>query len=54
MPIAMSSDLLTTSKTKGHAQKVTNPSKAIGAVVGKAMGSLKRGRGTIPILVTLQ
>ena len=46
-------DLLASSPTKGHAQKVTNPSKAIGAVIGKALGSLKSGKGKIPVLVTL-
>ncbi|HLG16346.1 MAG TPA: hypothetical protein VJH03_17835 [Blastocatellia bacterium] len=47
-------DLLTTSPTKGHAQKVLDPSKATGAIIGKALGSLKKGKGRIPVLVTLQ
>ena len=47
-------DLLTTSVTKGHAQKVTEHDKAAGAVLGKALGSLKKGKGTIPVLITLQ
>jgi hypothetical protein len=47
-------DLLTTSPTKGHAQKVTDTSKAVGAIVGKALGSLKKGKGKIPIMVALQ
>lgn len=47
-------DLLTTSPTKGHAQKVEDPAKAIGAILGKALGSLKRGRGKIPVLVMMQ
>jgi len=47
-------DLLTTSPTKGHAQKVADPSKAVGAILGKALGSLKKGKGKIPILVMLQ
>jgi len=47
-------DVLTTSPTKGHAQKVLDPSKAAGAVIGKALGSLKKGKGKIPVLVTLQ
>jgi hypothetical protein len=47
-------DLLTTSPTKGHAQKVLEPSQALGAIIGKALGSLKKGKGKIPILVTLQ
>jgi len=47
-------DLLTTSPTKGHAQKVLDPTKATGAIIGKALGSLKNGKGKIPVLVTLQ
>lgn len=47
-------DLLTTSPTKGHAQKVLDPSKAVGAILGKALGSLKKGKGTVPVLVTIQ
>ena len=46
-------DLLTTSPTKGHAQKVTDPGKATGAIIGKALGSLKKGKGKIPVIVTL-
>jgi len=46
-------DLLTTSPTKGHAQKVTDQAKAAGAVLGKALGSLKKGKGTIPVLLSL-
>ncbi len=52
-PIEMG-DLLTTSPTKGHAQKVLEPEKAVGAIIGKALGSLKKGKGKIPILVMLQ
>lgn len=47
-------DLLTTSPTKGHAQKVLDPTKAIGAIIGKALGSLKAGKGKIPVMVLLQ
>jgi hypothetical protein len=47
-------DLLTTSPTKGHAQKVLDPAKATGAIVGKALGSLEKGKGKIPVLVMLQ
>jgi hypothetical protein len=47
-------DLLTTSTTKGHAQKVTDKSKALGAVIGKALMPLKKGKGKIPILVMMQ
>jgi len=47
-------DLLTTSPTKGHAQKVLEPEKATGAIIGKALGSLDIGKGKIPLLVMLQ
>jgi hypothetical protein len=47
-------DLLTTSDTEGHAMKADDPGRAFGAVLGKAMGSLREGRGLVPILVTLQ
>jgi hypothetical protein len=45
-------DLLTTSPTKGHAQKA-DPAKAGGAILGKALGGLKKGKGKIPVLVTM-
>jgi hypothetical protein len=47
-------DLLTTSQTPGHAMRVADPSRGFGAVLGKALRSLKEGRGLIPILVALQ
>jgi pyruvate/2-oxoglutarate dehydrogenase complex dihydrolipoamide acyltransferase (E2) component len=47
-------DLLTTSPTRGHAQKVMEPEKAAGAIVGKALASLSQGKGKIPVLVMLQ
>jgi hypothetical protein len=47
-------DLLTTSSTKGYAMKADDPAKSFGAVIGKALGSIKQGLGTIPVLVTLQ
>jgi len=47
-------DLLTTSPTKGHAQKVLEPEKAVGAIIGKALGALKKSKGEIPVLVMLQ
>jgi hypothetical protein len=47
-------DLLTTSETLGHAMKVSDPSKAFGAVIGKALGSLGDGTGLIPILIAMQ
>jgi hypothetical protein len=47
-------DLLTTSATPGHAMKAVERDRALGAVLGKAMGSLRAGRGLVPILVSLQ
>jgi len=47
-------DLLTTSVTPGHAMKATDPAKAQGAIIGKAMTELKSGRGLVLVLVTLQ
>ena len=46
-------DLLTTSPTKGHAQKMLDSSKAVGAVLGKAMGDLENGKGIVSVLVML-
>jgi glyoxylate utilization-related uncharacterized protein len=45
-------DLLTTSTRQGYAMKATDPK--IGTVLGKAMGTLESGTGTIEVLVTLQ
>jgi hypothetical protein len=47
-------DLLTTSATKGHAQKVPDPAKAVGSIIGKALGSLSKGKGKIPVMVMPQ
>ena len=48
-------DLLTTSSTPGHAMKVDNFELARGAILGKAMQKLDKGRkGRILVLVTLQ
>lgn len=47
-------DLLTTSATHGHAMKAHDPLAAFGAVLGKALGSLRSGQGLVPMLVTLQ
>jgi len=47
-------DILTTSSNPGHAMKAVDPIKAFGAVIGKALCSMKNGIGLIPILVTLQ
>jgi len=52
-PIAVG-DLLTSSATPGHAMKATDPRRALGTVIGKALRALDSGRGMVPILVVLQ
>jgi hypothetical protein len=47
-------DLLTSSNTPGHAMRVTDSTKAQGAIIGKALTSLTEGAGLILVLVTLQ
>ena len=48
-------DLLTTSPTSGHAMLVNDMDRSHGAILGKAMESLKKGdKGQILVLVTLQ
>ena len=47
-------DLLTTSSTPGRAMKVSDHIRAQGAILGKAMTSLKEGKGMVLVLVTLQ
>jgi len=47
-------DLLTSSTSPGRVMKVTDPSRAQGAVVGKAMSALPQGLGLVLVLVTLQ
>ena len=47
-------DLLTTSPTPGHGMKVTDPKRAFGAVIGKALQPLSHGRSLISILIALQ
>jgi len=47
-------DLLTTCPTPGHAMKASDPSRAFGAVIGKALSGLQSGTGLIPVLVALQ
>jgi len=47
-------DLLTSSDTPGYAMKVTDHSKAYGAILGKAMSGLKEGKGMLLVLVSLQ
>ena len=45
-------DLLTTSTTPGHAMKVVDRARAVGAIIGKALTSLDTGIGLIPILLS--
>lgn len=47
-------DLLTTSPTPGHAMRATDPHRAFGAVIGKALDDLTEGKGLIRALVSLQ
>ncbi len=47
-------DLLTTSPTSGHAMKASDPQRAFGCVIGKALRPLADGQGLIPILIALQ
>lgn len=47
-------DLLTTSALPGYAMKVSDPSRAPGAVLGKAMSALSEKTGLVLVLVTLQ
>jgi hypothetical protein len=52
-PVAVG-DLLVTSSTPGYAMKGTDRTKMLGAVVGKALESLREGKGVVRVLVTLQ
>jgi hypothetical protein len=47
-------DLLVSSSIPGYAMKGTDRSRMLGAVIGKAMGSLDSGEGILEVLVTLQ
>jgi hypothetical protein len=47
-------DMLTTSPTPGHAMRASDPARAFGAVIGKALGSLQSGRALVLVLVGLQ
>ena len=44
-------DMLTTSSVPGCAMKATDRGRSFGAVIGKAMSSLKSGRGLVRVLV---
>lgn len=51
----MPGDMLTTSATAGHAMKARDRERSHGAVIGKAMSSLKKGEtGLVLVLVNLQ
>jgi hypothetical protein len=47
-------DFLTTSDVPGYAMKATDAVRRHGAILGKAMSSLRDSRGTVLVLVTLQ
>ncbi len=47
-------DLLTTSETPGYAMKAADRERSHGAILGKAMESLSKGRGLVLVLVNLQ
>ncbi|MFH7245306.1 MAG: hypothetical protein ACHWZW_20915 [Spirulina sp.] len=47
-------DLLTTSATPGHAQKILDQSIVPGAIIGKAMASLEGGKGEILVFVMMR
>jgi hypothetical protein len=47
-------DLITTSDLPGHGMKVTDPARAHGAIIGKAMTGLDKGTGLVLVLVSLQ
>lgn len=47
-------DLLTTSATPGHGMKAGDSSRAHGAIIGKAMSGLDKGKGLVLVLVNLQ
>jgi hypothetical protein len=44
-------DLLVSSPTAGHAMRANDPQP--GTIIGKALGSLEEGQGTVPVLITL-
>ena len=47
-------DLITTSDLPGHGMKVSDHTRAQGAIVGKAMTGLEKGKGLVLVLVSLQ
>jgi hypothetical protein len=46
-------DLLSTSATPGHAQRIDDPAGAAGAILGKALEPLRGGAGLVPVLLML-
>lgn len=47
-------DLMVSSSLEGHAMKAADPSRAFGAVIGKAIDPLEEGTGLIRVLVSLR
>lgn len=47
-------DLLTSSSLAGHAMRASDPARAFGSVIGKALGSLEEGTGLVLVLVNLR
>ena len=47
-------DLLTSSRTPGHAMRCADRRRCSGAIVGKALAAFSNGLGVIKVLVTLQ
>jgi hypothetical protein len=47
-------DLLTTSPTPGHAMRASDPGRAFGSVIGKALGGCRSGQALVPMLIALQ
>jgi hypothetical protein len=47
-------DLLTTAPTPGHAMKASDLARSNGAIIGKAMSRLEKGKGMVLVLVGLQ
>jgi hypothetical protein len=46
-------DMLTSSAVRGHAMRASDPARAFGAIIGKALERLESGRGLVPVLVAL-
>lgn len=47
-------DLLSSSATPGHAMRAADDRHCVGAIVGKALRSVDRGRSLVPVLAILQ